>query len=344
LSVGQDYHRLPVIDVIDETPDAKSFVLRVDPRLARLFAYRPGQFLTVRVPHNGCGAIARCYSLSSSPYTERDLRITVKRVPDGHGSNWLCDHLAPGAELELLPPAGTFTPGQLDSDLLLLAGGSGITPVMSILKAALCEGRGHLALVYANRDEPSVIFAAELRRLAGEYPHRLTVHHRLDAVHGPPTVDSLATVLRRYAGRDAYVCGPQPYMDVACQALRALGVPAHRVHLERFQLPEAEPPAPAGPPPPVAERDATVEVTLDGVTRRLPWPAGTRLLDVILDAGLNPPYSCRQGSCGACACRLLAGEVHLVHNEVLEEEDFADGYILACQALARTETVAVTYQ
>ncbi len=333
-----DYHRLPVVDVIEETAEAKSFVLRVDPGLARVFAYRPGQFLTVRVPHNGSGGIARCYSLSSSPYTDRDLKITVKRVPDGHGSNWLCDHLAPGTELELTPPAGTFTP-QLDNDLLLLAGGSGITPVMSIIKGALCEGRGHLALVYANRDEPSVIFGSELRRLAGEYPHRLSVHHWLDSVAGPPTVDTLQPVLRPYAGRDAYVCGPEPYMAVACETLGTLGVPAHRVHIERFQLAD-EPPAPG---PEGVAQDATVEVTLDGITHQLPWPAGSRLLDVIMGAGLNPPYSCRQGICGACACRLLAGEVHLVHNEVLEDEDFADGYILACQALPRSETVVVTY-
>jgi 3-ketosteroid 9alpha-monooxygenase subunit B len=326
------YHRLPVIDVIDETPDAKSFVLRVPVELGSAFAYRPGQFLTVRVP----GA-ARCYSLSSSPHTDQHLTFTVKRVPAGVGSNWLCDNVRPGGDVELSPPAGSFTPARLDRDLLLLAGGSGITPVISIVKSALSEGDGQVALVYANRDERSVIFDAELRDLAARYPRRLCVHHWLDAACGPPTVDRLVELLRPYADREAFVCGPEPYMAAAGRALDVLGVPAERVHVERFQVVEEEP-APDQVPA------STAEVTLDGVTHRLPWPVTARLLDVIIGAGLNPPFSCRQGICGACACRVLHGEVHLVHNEILEEEDFADGYILACQALPRSGTVAVTYE
>ncbi|MEN3307630.1 MAG: 3-ketosteroid 9alpha-monooxygenase subunit [Micromonosporaceae bacterium] len=330
MSVGQPYHRLPVIDVIDETPDARSFVLRVPAELGPAFAYRPGQFLTVRVP----GA-ARCYSLSSSPHTDQHLTFTVKRVPDGVGSNWLCDNLRPGGLAELSAPAGSFSPGRLDTDLLLLAGGSGITPVISIIKSALSEGDGHVALVYANRDQRSVIFGADLRDLAARHPDRLRVHHWLDAVCGPPTVDRLVPLLRPFAGREAFVCGPEPFMEAARKALDDLGLPAEQVHVERFRAVLDEPSEEA--------TVATAEVTLDGVTHRLPWPATARLLDVIIEAGLNPPFSCRQGICGACACRVLHGEVHLVHNEILADEDFADGYILACQALPLSATVAVTY-
>lgn len=333
-AVAPAFHPIRVAEVIAETPDALSLVLAVPPALAAAFAYRPGQYLTVRVPDGG-GAVARCYSLSSSPDTDTDLKITVKRVRDGRASNWICDHVRPGSTLEFAPPAGSFTPASLDDDLLLLAGGSGITPVMGIVKSVLARGSGRLTLVYANRDTASVIFGAELAALQREHRDRLVVTHWLDSERGAPTGDALAEVLTPYAGREAYVCGPAPFVAVAQQALRQAGVPAERVRLERFDL-AADLTATGG-------RDATAEVTLDGQTHVLPWPAGTRLLDVIIAAGLNPPFSCRQGQCGACACRLLDGEVELVHNEVLEEEDFADGYILACQALPRSDTVSVTY-
>lgn len=346
MTAGPAYHRVPVAEVIAETADAVSLVLAVPPELAGTFAYRPGQFLTVRVPHPVTGSVDRCYSLSSSPHTDATPKITVKRTTDGHASNWICDHVTPGSLLDLRAPAGRFVPASLDGDLLLLAGGSGITPVLSIITSVLAAGRGHLALLYANRDERSVIFADELRRLQATHPHRLRVEHWLDDVTGPPTVAGLTPLLRPYADRDAFVCGPPPFLAVAGAALAELGVPAPRVHVERFQVDpdpvdcdpaDRDPAAGDGGPP------AMLEVTLDGQTHRLPWPVRTRLLDVLISAGLNPPFSCRQGTCGACACRILTGEVELVDNEVLEDEDFAEGYTLACQALPRSGTVSVTY-
>ncbi|MFF5289989.1 ferredoxin--NADP reductase [Paractinoplanes globisporus] len=320
------FHRLRVAEVIAETPDAHSLVLTVPPGLTEEFTYRPGQYLTVKV-----GDVARCYSLSSSPHTDTDLKITVKRVRDGHASNWICDHVRPGATLDLLPPAGEFTPASLDDDLLLLAGGSGITPVMGIIKSVLAHGRGRLALVYANRDEHSVIFAAELAALQRAHPGRLTVTHWLDSERGAPDEAGLATILSQDTDKEAYVCGPEPFVVMSRKALRKAGVPEERVRVERFEIDQVE------------TRNATAVVEIDGQTHRLPWPAGQRLLDVIIAAGLNPPFSCRQGHCGSCALRLLSGEVDLVHNEVLEQEDFDEGYILACQAVARSETVSVTY-
>src|SRR6185369_7845697 len=132
------FHAIEVAEVIVETADAHSLVLAVPDELAEQFAYRPGQFLTVRVPH-GDGTAARCYSLCTAPQTDARPAITVKRVPDGHVSNWLCDHVRAGAVLEVLPPAGGFTPDSLDADLVLVAGGSGITPVRAILKARLAS-------------------------------------------------------------------------------------------------------------------------------------------------------------------------------------------------------------
>jgi 3-ketosteroid 9alpha-monooxygenase subunit B len=332
--VAPTFHRVLVAQVIPETPDAHSLVLSVPPALAGAFAYKPGQYLTVRVPDDG-GGVRRCYSLSSSPYTDENPKITVKRVPDGRASNWICDHVRAGSMLDLAPPAGLFTPASLDDDLLLLAGGSGITPVMAIIKSVLGQGHGRLALTYANRDAGSVIFSGELRDLQQRHGDRLSVTHWLDSAEGPPEATRLAPLLSAHRNREAFVCGPEPFVAVARQALDRVGVPEARVRVERFDS-TVEQTVSGG-------REAVAEVTLDGQTHRLAWPAGARLLDVVIAAGLNPPYSCRQGTCGACACRLLSGQVDLVHNEVLEEEDFAEGYILACQALPRTSTVAVTY-
>jgi len=340
MTVPRAYYQVQVAEVISETDDACSLVLAIPPELAGAFAYRPGQFLTVRVPHDRDGSVARCYSLSSSPHTGDRPTITVKRMTDGYASNWIADHLAAGSVLETLPPAGTFSPRSLEGDFLLFAGGSGITPVISILKSALEQGHGRIMLVYANRDERSVIFGSELRRLTAAAEHRLLVVHWLDSLQGPPTAAAMAALARPYADHDVFVCGPDPYLAVVRQGLSQLGVPTQRVHVERF-LSLAENPFEA------TEASggvaATLQVTLDGETRLLPWPAGTRMLDVLIDEGLDPPFSCREGICGACACQLTGGEVEMAHNEVLEAEDVAEGYILACQAVPLTEAVSITY-
>src|SRR6266571_747408 len=145
----------------------------IDAPLAATFGYLPGQFVTVRVPSDLTGSVARCYSLSSSPHAGDRPAITVKRTAGGYASNWIFDQVTAGSVLDLLPPAGTFSPRSLDGDFLLFAAGSGITPVMSILKSALCAGRGRVVLVYANRDERSVIFGGSLRGLVSEFPGRL---------------------------------------------------------------------------------------------------------------------------------------------------------------------------
>ena len=285
--------------------------------------------------------MARCYSLCSSPLAGERPAITVKRTEGGYASNWILDHVVAGTVLDVLPPAGTFCPGSLSGDFLLFAAGSGITPVMSILKSALAGGRGRVVLVYANRDEGSVIFGSLLRRLASSAGGRLVVVHWLDSLLGVPSAAALAALARPYVSFDAFICGPDPYLAVVREALGRLGVPGTRVHVERF-LSLAENPFEV-----VAVPDgglaATLSVTLDGATTLLPWPAGTRMLDVLIEAGLDAPYSCRQGICGACACQLTGGEVEMAHNEVLEPADLADGYILACQAVSLSASVSIAY-
>ena len=173
-----DSYTARVVEVIAETEDAHSVVLEVPDQAA--FVYKPGQFLTLAVPSDRTGTVARCYSLSSAPHETDLLKITVKRTVEGYGSNWICDNLKQGHEIRVLPPSGIFTPANLDADSLLFAAGSGITPVISLAKSALALGSGKVVLLYANRDEGSVIFARAPRRetrrpvrgraLAGEHP------------------------------------------------------------------------------------------------------------------------------------------------------------------------------
>ncbi|NNH74237.1 ferredoxin--NADP reductase [Nocardia uniformis] len=337
-----------VVRVVRETHDAVSLELTPDTAHADRFGYRAGQFLTLRIPSDMTGSVSRCYSLSSAPHEGGPLKVTVKRTPDGYGSNWLCDNATEGMALEVLPPAGLFTPGSLDTDLLLFGAGSGITPVLSILKAVLAEGTGHITLFYANRDADSVIFAAELAELAAAHPDRLLVWHWLEAVQGLPTVAQLAAVARPWASREVFVCGPGPFMDAVGAAMTALGAERTRVHLEKFVSLSGDPFADAAAPldleAAVAVGDnATVEVELDGENHEITWPRQQTLLDVLLAKGLEAPYSCREGACSACVCRVVSGAVTMRRNEVLEDEDLADGYVLACQAVPVTDDVSVTY-
>lgn len=338
---------LRVVEVIRETADAHSLVLEPTDGSHDRFRYQPGQFLTIRLPSDRPGGAARCYSLCSSPVTDENLKVTVKRTKDGYGSNWICDQVVEGDVLEVLRPSGTFTPTSLDEDLLLIAAGSGITPVMSILKSALHGGQAHVTLLYANRDERSVIFKDELIALSHQYGERLTVVHWLESVQGLPSAHAFAALLGPYAARQAFICGPGAFMDLAIATLTDLGMPSERVNVERFSSLSGDPfatvevdldPRDAGGPP-----ASEVEVTLDGDTRTVPWPKAHKLLDVLLAAGLDAPFSCREGSCSACACVLLDGEVDLEHNEVLDDRDLSDGIILACQAVPLSERLKVTY-
>jgi 3-ketosteroid 9alpha-monooxygenase subunit B len=264
------------------------------------------------------------------------LKITVKRTPDGYGSHWMCDRLSEGCELDVLAPAGVFTPSSLDSSLLAFAAGSGITPVMSIIRAVL-GASGRVFLVYANRDENSVIFARELDELARAHPDRLVVVHWLESVQGLPSTAGLRAFVRPCD--EAFVCGPGPFMEAARKALHDVPV----VHVEKFVSLSSDPFASVEPV--TDERpDAVVEVELDGEQHRFSWPARQKLLDLLLEKGLDAPYSCREGACSACACRLVEGEVKMLNNDVLDSEDIADGIVLACQSVPVTDTVKITYE
>ncbi|MBB6625974.1 ferredoxin--NADP reductase [Nocardioides sp. KIGAM211] len=363
-----DSFELTVVDVVEETADAHSISFEVPAGAEEHFTYRPGQFLTVAVPSDRTGVAARCYSLSSSPLGDGPLTITVKRTADGYASNWICDHLREGDTLRVLPPSGIFTPASLDADLLLLAGGSGITPVLSITRTALARGTGRVVLFYANRDERSVIFAEALTALAAEHPDRLLVVHWLESVQGLPSQEQMKAFASAYPTYDAFVCGPPPFMKMTVAALRELEFPRERRHQEKFvslggnpfgdlhdqevaehEIEDAETDldesadldatVPEGPSGPVK-----LEVELDGQEYTFDdWAPGTKLLEHLEAKGVKAPYSCREGECSACAVRLLEGEVAMLHNDVLDAEDLAEGIRLGCQSVPATDTVKVTY-
>ena len=317
-------HRLTVRHIVRETEDACSVVLEPPPGAD--FSYQPGQFLTLRLPAGG-GLVGRCYSLCSSPHVDGELRIAVKRVRDGVGSNWIIDELAVGQELECLPPSGVFTPKSFDDDLLLFAGGSGITPVISILKSALAIGKGQLVLVYANAHEKSVLFAAQLRELAEANPDRLHVVHWLESVQGLPSRALLRAFIAPYSAYTAFICGPSPFMETVTHALRDCGVPPARIHIERFQSLAEDPftVETASVPADEAGERTRLTVDLDGEVHEYDWPRQVKLLDFLLAQGLKAPYSCRQGACSACAC-------------IIDE-----GYMLGCQSLPLTDVVKIRY-
>ncbi len=347
--LGSHVLELEIADVLAETDEARSLVFRVpdgagDPAIpAERLRYAPGQFLTLRVPSDRTGSVARCYSLCSSPFTGDALTVTVKRTADGYASNWLCDHAHRGMRIHVLAPSGTFVPKTLDDDFLLLAAGSGITPVMSICKSALSEGSGQVVLLYANRDDRSVIFGDALRELTAKYPDRLTVVHWLESLQGLPSATALAQLAAPFTDRHAFICGPGPFMAAAREALESLNVPAQQVHLEVFRSLDTDPFAAVKIEDTGDEPPATAVVELDGQTHTVSWPRNAKLLDVLLDAGLDAPFSCREGHCGACATTLRSGKVNMEVNDVLEQQDLDDGLILACQSHPETDSVEVTY-
>ena len=344
--LGSHVLELQVADVVAETEDSRSLVFTV-PEGAEIPAerlrYAPGQFLTLRIPSDRTGSVARCYSLCSSPFTDDALTVTVKRTVDGYGSNWLCEHAHPGMRIHVLAPSGNFVPKTLDADFLLLAAGSGITPIMSICKSALAEGSGQVVLIYANRDDRSVIFGGALRELAAEYPDRLTVVHWLESLQGLPSAPALAKLAAPYTDRDAFICGPGPFMQAVRDALESLNVPVQRIHIEVFRSLDTDPFAAVKIDAQGDEPPATAVVELDGETHTVSWPRHAKLLDVLLDRGLDAPFSCREGHCGACACTLRKGKVTMEVNDVLEQQDLDEGLILACQSHPESDSVEVTY-
>ena len=336
------YHQLRIARSVQETPDARSFMFEIPADLADKYKYRAGQFLTFRVPHPD-GAFNRCYSLSSAPETDGNrLKVTVKRVAGGKGSNWFNDALAEGGTLHVLPPAGRFVLKDGNAPLLLFGGGSGITPMMSLIKSALRSGARKIRLFYANRDKASIIFDKELVQLLAEHAGRLEVIHHLDAEQGLTRPEEILAALKGFEQGEAYLCGPGPFMTLVERTLMDAGMPRDRVLIERFEASGND----AVPVEPQEEGDvipAEITIHIEGKPHKVPYKKGQTILEAARAAGLNPLSSCEEGFCASCAAKRIKGKVVLAKNDIYTEDDLANDWILTCQGHCFGAEVEITY-
>jgi len=333
------YYRLRVARVIEETHDSKSIVLDVPSELTDRFSYHAGQFLTFRVEVDG-HRLVRCYSLASAPGLDPAHKVTVKRVVDGRASNWMNDQVREGGELEVMPPNGHFCLRDRATPIVLFGGGSGITPVISILKTALEKTSRPIKLVYANRDDRSIIFKDELSALLAKYPERLEIVHRLDDVHG--FVDAARVVAEVGSGTDAdfYICGPGPFMDVVEAGLATLGVAGDQIFIERFESHESSAEE-AGPVDTSAGNRVTI--SLDGKQTEIELGEGETILAAARRVGLEPPFACEEAYCGCCMAKVVEGDVEMLMNDGgIDQRQIDQGWVLTCQGIAKGK-VSIEY-
>lgn len=320
-----------VARLVRETADAVTLYLE-DLSNAPV-AFAAGQFFTVLATVEG-EALRRAYSASSSP-RDRQLSITVKRVAGGKVSNHLNDHVREGMTLNLLGPSGTFGAAAVRArELVFFAGGSGITPILSIVRAVLAEEpEARLAIVYGNRSEEDIIFRAELLALSATHGARFVVRHVLGEKLDRDRAAAELAALSPSAAAEYFVCGPEPMMNELREALAAGGVAPARLHEERFTAPHlrTRPRSPAGE----VGRTMLLRGSAPVRERRVLVAAGQTVLEAGLGAGEAMPFSCAMGGCGACKVKLEEGEVDMEEPSCLSREERAAGYVLACVARPR---------
>jgi 3-ketosteroid 9alpha-monooxygenase subunit B len=351
---GGDFYALAIRKVIDETSDTRSFVIDIPEDLQDRFRYRAGQFCSFRVRVGG-ELLVRCYSMASSPDTDREFKVTVKRVPGGPVSNWMVDHLAEGDVLDVTPPAGRFClrtdEARRERPLVAFSGGSGITPVISLVKTLLAATGRRASLLYANRGRDSIIFFDELEMMSRSNRDRFRILHRLDVEQGFVDRSAAAEFVGDDRDADFYICGPGPFMDVVEEALRDVGVESDRIFIERFTVPpdavDAAQTSSSSAREAVAEdgvKTETVTIVLHGKEHRLAYHPGETILETARRGGLKAPFSCESGICGTCLGRIKVGAARMKANNVLTPNEVAEGLVLTCQGVPTTETVTVVYE
>ncbi|MGI8336270.1 2Fe-2S iron-sulfur cluster-binding protein [Actinomadura scrupuli] len=332
-------YSLRVAEVVGETADASSFILSVPDGLSEKYAYRAGQFLTFRVELDGVAHL-RSYSMSSSPLVDERMRVTVKRVAGGVVSNWMNDALAPGDELVATVPSGTFVADGGAGDIVAFAAGSGITPVLSIIKTALAGSARRVRLLYANRDRDSVIFGTELADLKERYEDRIALAFHYDCDSGYLEQEAVRAFLGTGGDAVFFVCGPNPFMDHVQGVLTGAGIHESRVHIERFTHASD---AGADQEPGGGTPQVSVSIRLGRQTVRGEPRPGSTILQAARALGLKPPSSCESGSCATCMARVVEGTAVMRNNEALTPEEVDDGWVLTCQAVPTSPSVRVVY-
>jgi 3-ketosteroid 9alpha-monooxygenase subunit B len=332
-----DFHELQVAGIIQETYDTRSFVFDVPLSLRKVFHYRAGQFLTFEIPWNGM-QLRRCYSLSSAPETDPWLKVTIKRVEDGRISNWFNDAVEVGDWVSVQPPEGRFVlrSNEGNHGIVLFGGGSGVTPVISIMKSALRTTTRDVKLIYANRDERSIIFKDEIDLWLAQFPDRLEVVHHLDSQSGFMSVADLQEHIRGWEDAEFFVCGPTGYMDAVEMAFKASHIDPGQTKFERFISPidpdRREESALVIPEQSEDEIPGSFAMLLEGQSHDVPYEKGLTLLEAATKAGYKPPSSCEDGYCGCCMALLKSGKVNMACHDALEPSDIERGWILTCQA------------
>ena len=355
--MAEHFHALRVAEVVRETDDAFSIRFDVPDALKPAFAFKAGQHLTLRTMIDG-EEVRRNYSLCVAPH-EGEWKVAVKRIAGGAFSNWVAEHLKPGDLIDVMTPVGSFTchfdPAQARR-YVGIAGGSGITPILSLIRTALSvEPHSRFTLFYGNRDAASVIFLDALADLKDRYLGRFELYHFLSDEEGDvalfngmldrATCDAAVEALVE-APLDVaawFICGPGPMMDAAEAVLVERNVAHDRIHIERFTA--GRPSAAVAAQMAALQQEAaglTLSVTLDGRTKRVAFD-GANILDSARDAGLAAPFACKAGVCATCRARVVSGKVEMAARYGLSDEEVAAGYVLTCQSVPVGEGVAVDY-
>lgn len=354
------FHPLRVTSVERDTDDAMVVGFEAP---AEGFGFEPGQYLTLRTTLGG-QEVRRSYSICS----HRALQVGIRRVEGGQFSTWVHEQLRVGDVIEAYPPQGRFvlpaasaalaeSPEQAAGrHVLFIAGGSGITPMMGLMAALLeREPQARATLIYANRRTASTMFKEELEDLKNRFMTRLSLH----LVFSREAVDSPLYAGRLDAGKlsaflagpvpaaqvdQVFVCGPFEMNDQAEAALRGAGIPAERIHIERFGTPQAAGGAAAHQPRPGDAAEARITVIRDGMAREIAFHAtDPSLLDAAAREGMDVPFSCKSGVCSTCRCKVLQGRVRMDKNFALDKDEIAAGFILSCQAHPLTEQVVISF-
>ncbi|MBN8852929.1 MAG: phenylacetic acid degradation protein [Sphingobacteriales bacterium 50-39] len=360
--MASHFAKLQVADIRRETEDCVSIAFAVPEHLHETFRFIQGQNITIRTRIEG-EEIRRSYSICSSPF-DKELRIAVKKVPRGLFSTYANDQLHVGDELDVLPPTGRFYT-QLDPSkpkhYLAFAAGSGITPILSLIKTTLAtEPESHFTLVYGNRHRPSIIFREELEGLKNRYMHRFALHHilsreKVDIGLHQGRIDAakcgeLCGKLIDLNGTDEiFLCGPAEMIFTIKSWLEEKAFDPRKIHFELFHTQEGKAAgrtttADTTTTAPLEGKTSQVTIRLDGNSFDFELPVdGDSILDGALMQGADLPFACKGGVCCTCRARLLEGKVEMEVNYALEEEELKAGFILTCQSHPRTEKVVIDF-
>lgn len=354
------FHTLQVRQVQPATRDAVAITFDVPAPLRKAFTYVQGQYLTLRARVDG-QELRRSYSICSA-VQDQQLRIAIKRVAGGAFSNWAAEHLRPGATIDVMPPQGSFhlpVQPQARRHVVAFASGSGITPVLSIIKTTLlAEPQTRITLVYGNRASSGVMFKEELEDLKDSHLGRLNLvwimsrePQDIPLFNGRIDHDKCSQILTHWIDPQtidaAFICGPEDMMQAVTQALQDKGVDRSRIKAELFGTSTANAGAPRPPRTAAAQGSdklCEVEVVLDGTRHSFSMRKNQdNLVDAGLKAGLELPYACKGGVCSTCRARVMHGEVDMDINFALEDYEVARGFVLCCQSYPVTDRLVIDF-